>query len=90
MTKFLFVLLISSFLSTLSFAGTLTPGNTGKTPKLWLRDDKGITQSSGLASQWNNQSGSANLHFQATSANQPLLKDADANFYPARYFKLFI
>ena len=86
MNKFLFVLLISSFLSTLSFATTLTPGNTGKTPKLWLRADKGVTQSSSLVSQWNDQSGSGNHQYQATGANKPDLQRSEANFNPTIYF----
>ena len=86
MKKFQFVLLISSFLSTLSFAGTLTPGNTGKTPKLWLRADKGVTQSSSLVSQWNDQSGSGNHQYQATGANKPDFQRSEANFNPTVYF----
>ncbi len=86
MTKFQFVLLISSFLSTLSFAGTLTPGNTGKTPKLWLRADKGVTQSSSKVSRWNDQSGSGNHQYQATAKNKPDFQTSEANFNPTIYF----
>ena len=46
------------------------------TPVLWLDADKGITQSSGFISQWNDQSPSLNNAFQANSANQPLLVNA--------------
>jgi hypothetical protein len=37
----------------------------------WYRGDQGITLASGLVSQWNDLSGSANHVLQATPANQP-------------------
>lgn len=48
-------------------------------PKAWLRADAGITQSGGLVSAWNDQSGT-NHATQATSALQPAIIASSARF----------
>jgi hypothetical protein len=47
------------------------------TLKLWLKADSGVvTNSAGLVSQWQDQSGNSNNAVQATTNNQPLLVSA--------------
>ena len=49
----------------------LTPPLAAPGCVLWLRADLGITQSGGLVSAWNDESGGARNFTQATGANQP-------------------
>lgn len=52
----------------------------------WYKSDAGVTESGGLVSDWNDQSGNANHLIQATGANKPLLTAGELNGFPAIVF----
>jgi hypothetical protein len=54
--------------------------------KLWLRSDLGVHASSGLVSQWDDQSGSGNNAIQADPGMQPTLVSAELNGLPVLRF----
>jgi len=54
--------------------------------KLWLEADAGVTESGGLVTDWDDQSGNGNNAIQGNPANQPTLIASQINGKPAVYF----
>ena len=54
--------------------------------RLWLRADKGVTETAGAVSSWNDQSGNFNLTTQADAAKRPVLVANAINGKPALRF----
>jgi len=54
--------------------------------KLWLEADAGVTESGGLVTDWDDQSGNGNNAVQGDPAHQPTLVSSQINGKPAVYF----
>ena len=66
-----------TFLVTATGSATALPSVGSGTLQLWLRADAGVvTNSAGLVSQWNDQSGNANSAAQTNSNFEPALVSA--------------
>jgi len=65
-----------------------SPGGVNSGLRLWLRSDKGITQTAGKVSQWNDQSGNGFHLTQTVANNQPDYKSTSEliNFNPVLDF----
>ncbi|SNS77346.1 Por secretion system C-terminal sorting domain-containing protein [Ekhidna lutea] len=64
----------------------IAPGDSPFYLKLWLKADKGVTQSSNSVSTWADQSGNNNDASQGTSAAQPTLDTEGLNGNPSLIF----
>ncbi|GAB5552916.1 MAG: hypothetical protein Sapg2KO_25070 [Saprospiraceae bacterium] len=63
-----------------------SPGCVNDQIVLWLKADKGVTETSGAVSAWTDFSGQDNNVTQGTAGNRPTKQDAQFNFNPALRF----
>lgn len=64
----------------------IAPGDLGNNLALWLKADDGVTEASGVVSEWSDKSGNGNTAAQENSGDQPTYTDDQLNGYPTISF----